>query len=58
MLRLDVIGFIVVTIRQCVADRPVLSRLKVKNAIILPAWYDVADTCDDVVADTAQVTHC
>jgi len=53
-----VIGFIVVTIRQCVADRPVLSRLKVKNAITLPAWVDVADTCDDVVVDTAQVTHC
>jgi len=55
-----------VIVKHVVADRQVLSRLKVKTPITLPAWNDAADSCDNVadtchdIADISQVAshHC
>ena len=47
-----------VVIRQCVADRQVLSRLKVKTTITLPGWSDAAaDAAGNVIVDAAEVSH-
>jgi len=50
---------------KCAAVRQVLSRVKAMTIIKLPAWNDVADTCDDAAdtcgdvtdVDTNQVTY-